>query len=103
MLKGGLRVLLYQGHLDLRDGVAATEAWLKDKQLAADWPPLTDFLNASRKVWRIQNDSSGEVAGYIKSFANLTQAVIQGAGHIVPKDQPVRAQKMIESLINGEL
>jgi vitellogenic carboxypeptidase-like protein len=50
LLQAGLRVLLYQGHMDLRDGVAATEAWLHNRSLAVDWPPLLDFLTAERRV-----------------------------------------------------
>ena len=67
------------------------------------WPPMAAWLNSSRSVWRIDGDPSGKVAGYVRTGDNLTQAVVVGAGHIVPMDQPLRAQAMIYRFINGTL
>ncbi|KAK7816383.1 serine carboxypeptidase-like 50 [Quercus suber] len=49
------KVLLYQGHFDLRDSVLSTEAWVK----TIKWEGLNQFLMANRKVWRV----NGELAG----------------------------------------
>ncbi|CAI0415373.1 unnamed protein product [Linum tenue] len=89
-----LRVLLYQGQHDLRDGVVSVEAWMKTIRR---WGGLSEFLAARREVWRVD----GLLAGYVQrsETGRLTHAVVLGAGHLVPTDQPVNAQAMIEGWI----
>ncbi|KAL2530626.1 Serine carboxypeptidase-like 50 [Forsythia ovata] len=82
------RVLLYQGQCDLRDGVVSTEAWMKKMK----WVGIKKFLEAERKVWRVD----GKLAGYVQKWENLTHAVVMNAGHLVPTDQAVNSQVMIE-------
>eukprot|EP00268_Persea_americana_P038173 TRINITY_DN37801_c0_g1_i3.p1 TRINITY_DN37801_c0_g1~~TRINITY_DN37801_c0_g1_i3.p1 ORF type:complete len:456 (-),score=85.12 TRINITY_DN37801_c0_g1_i3:633-2000(-) len=85
------RVLLYQGQFDLRDGVVSTEAWMKEM----DWEGLENFLMAERKVWKL----NGELSGYVQKWGSLTHVVVGGAGHLVPADQAVSSQAMIEDWI----
>ena len=51
-------------------------------------------------MWRI-SDTDPEVAGYVRAGGNLTYAVIRGAGHIVPFDQPRRSLDMITHFVEG--
>ncbi|GAV76146.1 Peptidase_S10 domain-containing protein [Cephalotus follicularis] len=85
------RVLLYQGHLDLRDNVVSTEAWVKKMK----WEGIGRFLLAERKVWKV-NDV---LAGYVQKWGSLSHAVVLGAGHLVPTDQAVNSQVMIEDWV----
>ncbi|KAI3910437.1 hypothetical protein MKX01_034831 [Papaver californicum] len=85
------KVLLYQGQFDLRDGVVSTEAWIKELR----WEGLEKFLMAERKVWKV----NGEVAGYVQRWASLTEVVVTGAGHLVPADQALSSQAMIEDWV----
>ncbi|XP_058101164.1 serine carboxypeptidase-like 50 [Magnolia sinica] len=85
------RVLLYQGQFDLRDGVASTEAWMKEMK----WDGLKRFLNADRKVWKV----NGEVSGYVQRWGSLTHVVVSRAGHYVPADQGLNSQAMIEDWV----
>ncbi|XP_062111096.1 serine carboxypeptidase-like 50 [Humulus lupulus] len=85
------KVLLYQGHFDLRDGVVSTEAWVK----TLSWEGIESFLNAERKVWKV----NGELAGYVQKWGSLTNAVVLGAGHLVPTDQALNSQAMIEDWV----
>ncbi|XP_075635857.1 serine carboxypeptidase-like 50 [Castanea sativa] len=85
------KVLLYQGHFDLRDSVLSTEAWVK----TIKWEGLNQFLMANRKVWRV----NGELAGYVQKWGNLSHVVVLGAGHLVPTDQAVSSQAMMEDWI----
>ncbi|KAK4804017.1 hypothetical protein SAY86_003834 [Trapa natans] len=87
----GLRVLLYQGHLDLRDGVVSTEAWVR----TIDWDGIESFLTSGRKVWRVK----GELAGFVQKWGSLSHVVVLGAGHLVPTDQPINSQAMIEDWV----
>ncbi|KAF8021301.1 LOW QUALITY PROTEIN: hypothetical protein BT93_G1665 [Corymbia citriodora subsp. variegata] len=85
------RVLLYQGHSDLRDGVVSTEAWVKTMK----WEGIGEFLSAERKVWRV----NGTLAGYVQKWGSLSHVVVLGAGHLVPTDQPLSSQAMIEDSV----
>ncbi|XP_062105264.1 serine carboxypeptidase-like 50 [Humulus lupulus] len=85
------KVLLYQGSLDLRDGVVSTEAWVK----TLSWEGIRSFLNAERKVWKV----NGELAGYVQNWGSLTNAVVLGAGHLAPADQALNTQAMIEDWV----
>ncbi|KAA8529059.1 hypothetical protein F0562_033453 [Nyssa sinensis] len=79
------------GHCDLRDGVVSTEAWMKKMK----WEGIEKFMEAERKVWNV----NGELAGYVQKWGSLSHAVVLGAGHLVPTDQAVSSQAMIEDWV----
>ncbi|XP_068658374.1 serine carboxypeptidase-like 50 [Aristolochia californica] len=85
------KVLLYQGQFDLQDGVVSTEAWVQQME----WKELEMFLMAERKVWEV----NGVLSGYVQRWGGLTLAVVSGAGHLVPTDQSLSSQAMIEDWI----
>ncbi|KAJ6353829.1 hypothetical protein OIU76_002786 [Salix suchowensis] len=61
------KVLLYQGHLDLRVGVVSTEAWIKTMK----WEGAGKFLMAERKIWKV----NGELAGYVQKWGEFESCV----------------------------
>ncbi|PIA61740.1 hypothetical protein AQUCO_00200021v1 [Aquilegia coerulea] len=85
------KVLLYQGQYDLRDGIVSTEAWINTLK----WEGLEKFLNAEREVWKIK----GKVAGYVQRWGSLSEVLVSGAGHLVPADQAVSSQAMIQDWV----
>lgn len=85
------RVLLYQGIFDMRDGVASSEAWMKEME----WAGTGRFLEAERRVWEVE----GKVAGYVQRWGPLTHVVVSGAGHLAPADQGASTQAMIEDWV----
>lgn len=85
------KVLLYQGHCDLRDGVVSVEAWVKTMK----WDKIREFMEAERKIWKV----NGALAGYVQKYGSLSNAVVLGAGHLVPTDQAVNSQAMIEDWV----
>ncbi|CAJ1939583.1 unnamed protein product [Sphenostylis stenocarpa] len=85
------RVLLYQGYYDLVFGVVEAEVWVKTMK----WEGIVEFLNAERKIWKV----NGELAGYVQKWKSLTNVVVLGAGHLVPPDQPLNSQAMIEDWV----
>lgn len=85
------KVLLYQGQCDLRDGVVSTLAWMKKME----WEGIDEFLDAERKVWKVD----GKLAGYVQKWKSLSHAVVLNAGHLVPTDQHVNTQAMVEDWI----
>mmetsp|Transcript_7800 Transcript_7800/g.12938 ORF Transcript_7800/g.12938 Transcript_7800/m.12938 type:complete len:124 (-) Transcript_7800:250-621(-) len=88
------KVLIYSGQLDVIIGAALTEAMVP----TIPWSGRAQFLTSKKSVWRVTPTDS-EVAGYVKQYRNLTQAVVRGAGHLVPFDQPERALDLIEKWI----
>ena len=59
------------------------------------WEGIVEFLNAERKIWKV----NGELAGYVQNWKSLTNVVVLGAGHLLPTDQPVNSQAMIEDWV----
>ncbi|ESQ35305.1 hypothetical protein EUTSA_v10007602mg [Eutrema salsugineum] len=92
---GRTKVLLYQGMLDLRDGVVSTEEWMK----TMNWSGIGMFSTAERLVWK---DGDGDIAGYVQRWGNLTHVVVSGAGHFVPTDKAVNSRDMIEGWVLGQ-
>ncbi|XP_058735391.1 serine carboxypeptidase-like 50 [Vicia villosa] len=91
LLKEGTRVLLYQGQRDLRDGVVQVEAWVKTMK----WEGIDEFLTAEREIWKV----NGDLAGYVQKWKTLSNVVVLGAGHLLPTDQPLNSQAMIEDWV----
>lgn len=85
------RVLLYQGQADLRDGVASTLSWVKEMK----WEGIHEFLEAEREVWRVD----GLLAGYVQRWDKFSNAVVLNAGHLVPTDQPLNSQIMMQDWV----
>jgi vitellogenic carboxypeptidase-like protein len=91
-----MRVLLYEGIQDLRDGVASVEAWLQN----VEWDGIASFRQAERAVWRIAGAEGEELAGYVQSHSALAHVVVYGAGHFVPAGNGRAAQEMIEDWVS---
>lgn len=94
LLNQSIPILLYQGQFDLRDGVASSEAWIRLLQ----WDGIVDFFSAERKIWK----ENGVLAGNVRSFSFLTHVVVSNAGHLVPADQELASQRMIEGWISRQ-
>ncbi|KAL2464187.1 Serine carboxypeptidase-like 50 [Forsythia ovata] len=77
-----------EGQRDLKDGVPSTLAWVKTMR----WDGIPGFLEAERKVWRVD----GKLAGYVQKWKSLSHVVVLNAGHLMPSDQPVNSQVMIQ-------
>eukprot|EP00246_Nothoceros_aenigmaticus_P018268 TRINITY_DN9491_c0_g1_i1.p1 TRINITY_DN9491_c0_g1~~TRINITY_DN9491_c0_g1_i1.p1 ORF type:complete len:463 (+),score=50.57 TRINITY_DN9491_c0_g1_i1:25-1389(+) len=88
-------ILLYQGQYDAKDGVACSEEWMT----TLTWNHLLHFFAADRKIWKVE----GDLAGYWRTFDTLTHVVVAGAGHQVPADQGLFAQRMVETWLGHVL
>ncbi|XP_027153567.1 serine carboxypeptidase-like 50 [Coffea eugenioides] len=85
------KVLLYQGQCDMLDNVVSNEAWVKKLK----WEKMREFLEAEKKVWRVNET----LAGSVQKYENLSHVVVLNAGHLVPADQPLNSQAMIEDWV----
>ncbi|XP_026314525.1 venom serine carboxypeptidase-like [Hyposmocoma kahamanoa] len=85
------RVLIYCGQLDLvapcAPSAGARRRWR--------WSRRRDFLAAPRVPWSYDES----VAGYVKSGGGFTEALVRGAGHLVPIDKPAQAYRLVSYFI----
>lgn len=91
------KVLLYQGNMDLRDGVVSNSVWLSKLK----WPGSDGFQNSSRRIWK--STQTGELMGYVNQFENLTRVVLLGCGHRIATDDgcPISSLEMMSSHLSG--
>lgn len=89
------RMLFYNGQLDIIVAYPLTENFLRNLKFQSS----TEYLTAPRYIWKVDDD----VAGYVKMAGNLTDVLVRNAGHMVPKDQPKWAHKMITMFIDSSM
>jgi len=101
VLMDNYKVLIYSGQLDIIIGAPLTEAFLP----TVEWSGQAAFKATQRAVWRRPEDSD-PVAGYVQELPHegggFAYAIVRGAGHIVPADQPKRAVDMITRFVEGK-
>ena len=69
-----------------------TDAWIE----SVNWSYKDAFLRQPRIPWM----NEGSWAGHIRQFAQLTQVLVNGAGHLVPMDQPKNALALLNNFIH---
>ncbi|XP_063238224.1 venom serine carboxypeptidase-like [Bacillus rossius redtenbacheri] len=95
LLDAGYRVVFYNGQLDIIVAYPLTVRVLQRLQFNA----AQEYKTASRKAWLVD----GRVTGYTKTAGNMTEVLVRGAGHMVPKDQPAAGFHLIYSITRGTL
>eukprot|EP01133_Synstelium_polycarpum_P012995 gene12995-15286_t len=96
-LLDNIKVLLYNGQFDFIVGVSLTETFIR----TIDWEGIYPFLQQDRTIWYIPSDTI-DVAGYVRHYKSFTQAVVRGAGHISPYDQPARLFDLITRFVENQ-
>lgn len=94
LIQANVPVLLYQGQFDWKDGATSNEAWIRSLF------QNHSYLNANRTVLQT---AQGVKYGWIKRAPPLYDAVIGGAGHMAPMDQPAPALDLITRFVRGVL
>ncbi len=92
-LFASMPVLIYNGIYDMDCNFMGADAWLQ----ALDWPEGAAFKATPRTPWFIGD----QWAGHSRAAGNLTQVLVNGAGHLVPMDQPEFAFEMLETWLSG--
>mmetsp|Transcript_12420 Transcript_12420/g.24648 ORF Transcript_12420/g.24648 Transcript_12420/m.24648 type:complete len:485 (+) Transcript_12420:29-1483(+) len=100
-----VKVLVYSGQNDIILGPPPTENFLD----GLDWEGNDEWLATEKELWKIEDSGSEQskndpVAGYVTRLEKFgfTYAVVRGAGHMVPGDQPERAYDLISSFVDGQ-
>jgi len=86
------RLLFYIGNFDMSCGYQGTEFMLNH----ISWAHKETWLTAPRKVWAYPGNKT---RGYVKEVANLTQATIPDAGHMVPLTRPTIMRELLYNFI----
>ncbi|ORY43858.1 alpha/beta-hydrolase [Rhizoclosmatium globosum] len=86
-----LKVLLYQGQFDYRDGILSCNDWISQ----LEWTGQKDYSEAPRNIWKIGNTT----VGYVTEHKHLRRVEVLHAGHLSPKDAPEATREMIYELI----
>ena len=89
-----VNVLIYNGQDDV---VVKTQGVLQYLQ-SLNWEGIAAWKRTEKSIWTIH----GEVRGWAKVNGNLWFALVNGAGHMVPSDQPLSAFTMLSHFIRGE-
>ena len=89
------RVLLYNGQLDTLVNSPGVQNMLQ----YTTWKHYNSWYAAEKQLLEL----NGNVLGNFKTFADFTFAIVYGAGHLVPADQPVSAHYLLKNWIAGTL
>jgi carboxypeptidase C (cathepsin A) len=89
-----LPVLIYNGIYDMDCNFLGTDAWIA----GLEWSFRDEFLAASRVPWLVD----GTLAGRRRSAQTLTHLLVDGAGHLVPMDQPAVALALLQQFLAGD-
>ncbi len=94
ILEGNRRVLVYSGKEDYICNYLGGLAWANTTK----WNGQDSFSKASFKNWSVD----GSIAGEVKNSGPFTFLAVEGAGHMVPLDQPKHALDMLRRFL-GDL
>ena len=93
LLNYGLKVVVYQGQLDMICSTTGAERWMKK----LEWDGLRSFLEAERRALYppsgVQTKNTG---AFVKAYRNLHMYYILKAGHMVPADAGEMALEMVK-------
>ena len=88
------KVLIYNGQNDVVVNTAGVLQYLN----SLNWNNIQQWKRAEKQIWTIH----GEVKGWAKTYGNLWFVLVNGAGHMVPGDQPNSAFNMIGHFLKGD-
>ena len=97
LISQGLKVVVYQGQLDMICDTPGAETWINK----LEWSGLRSFNEATRKALYVEG-KKGQTQAFLKSYENFSLYYIMNAGHMVPSDNGPMALKMLEKIINVE-
>lgn len=95
LISYGLKVVVFQGQLDMICDTPGAEKWIKKLQ----WSGLDNFLESSRTPVYVA-DYGKNTQAFVKSYENFSLYYIMNAGHMVPADNGKMALKMVDVIIN---
>lgn len=93
LISYGLKVVVFQGQLDMICDTPAAETWIKKLH----WSKLGGYLATPRKALYV--GANRNTQAFLKSYDNFALYVIMNAGHMVPYDNPEMSLKMVGMVV----
>ena len=94
ILLRNIRVLIYNGQDDYVVNTAGVLQYLN----SLNWENINSWKRAKKEQWTI----AGNVKGWAKVSGNLWFVLLNGAGHLVPTDQPESAFNMLGHYLRND-
>ena len=99
LLNYGLKVVIYEGQLDLICGTLGADRWIAK----LDWDGLPDFQNTTRMpLYPPSGLKERKTGAFYKAYRNLELYYIMKAGHMVPADNGEMALEMVKRITNQD-
>ena len=99
LLNYGLKVVIYEGQLDLICGTLGADRWISK----LDWDGLRGFQNTTRvPLYPPSGLKERKTGAFYKAFRNLELYYIMKAGHMVPADNGEMALEMVKRITNQD-
>lgn len=100
LLKYGLKVVIYQGQLDMICDTLGAEKWITK----LDWDGLAEFKNTNRvPLYPPSGMKDRNTGAFYKAYRNLELYYIMKAGHMVPTDNGEMALEMVKRIIDQDI
>jgi len=94
LLNAGIRVVIYNGDLDLICNWVGGKMWAE----GMNWSGKQHFVAAPMKGWNV----NGVPAGQSKTYGGFTFVRVYQAGHMVPHDQPANVLQILSHVVTGK-
>lgn len=96
LISYGLKVVVFQGQLDMICDTPGAEAWIRK----LEWSGLQMFQNSPRKALYLPGQT-GNTQAFLKSYENFSLYYIMNAGHMVPADNGPMALQMVDQILSN--
>jgi len=96
LIKYGIKVVVFQGQLDMICDTPGAEKWINKLK----WPGLSTFKSTPRKPIYLPETGKNTQA-FVKTYENFSLYYIMNAGHMVPSDNGPMALQMVDEIINS--
>lgn len=94
LLNSGLKVVVYNGQLDLICDTVGTLDWIYKLK----WDGLSKWKEATRM--ELYDDDKHNLAGFYQLYKNFQFYEILNAGHMAPADNPEGVIKMLKKILS---
>lgn len=99
LLNYGLKVVVYQGQLDMICDTQGAEKWIAK----LDWDGLPAYQNTNRvPLYPPSGMKDKDTGAFYKAYRNLELYYIMKAGHMVPSDNGEMALEMVKRIIGQD-
>lgn len=89
-----IKVLIFNGQQDMVVNTAGVMQYLN----SLAWEGTNQWKKTHKSIWTLH----GDVRGWAKVHQNLWFVFVNGAGHMVPSDQPESAFSMFGHFVHNE-